>query len=615
MNCNCSAGRKIGYPRSIVVLLILTISAITFAQENTGQTKQGVISGQPVTLFMQEEMGLLTLTTPTGTCSASLLTNEWIITAAHCLKPGDISSPNQVSLTANWKTVQNRTAEEIRSLRNLPINVVLPDVALIKVRVPFNVFGSTRHFRRELFANRMDNLVGYPLETYGRGINVLAQGSGITATPSQSDGQYRIARTQISRVDNLLYWFPRNGSNQIVAGGDSGGPSFIITRTGRALAGVHSLCKTFCLPGQVCQPRSWTWISGIPECGDAPIATVYQIVKQVIDESMISLARDPASSIREGGSTRVEGIKPTPPSVEGTFNTSVPSSTSVSYIYNVGANGNLEYRRHDGAEKGLPQWQAAVPLGSGFGSFTAVFTGGKNIIYAINNQGDLLWYRHNSAYDLPVNRRRQTALSGPILVSKGWQAYRNVFSGGDGVIYAIDQAGNLLWYKHKQYAEPVEMPTSAGSGMVGAGLRLNWAKSWESLTPKTVGRGWGEFSHVFPGGDGIIYAVTADGKLLRYRHVTYLDGRGIESPGAWEGPVNINSGWGGYQHFFSRGDGIIYAVSADGELFWFKDGVPRSGGQPAVGRSWYGPRKVDDGWGSFQQVFALLPISAPNDVR
>jgi len=604
------------YHATFAFVLALTCVRIATAQESTGQTKQAITGGPVVATLMQEELGLLTLTTPTAGCSASLLTNEWIITAAHCLNGSDLGTPSQVTLTGNWKNVQTRQAAEIRRLE---FRVGLPDIALIRVANPFNVGGSTRHFRRELLANGMDDLVGYPIETYGRGINQLAQNSGGIAIPTQSDGQFRSAKTQISKIQRNLFWFPRNSSNQIVAGGDSGGPSFVITRTGRALAGVHALCSTFCLQGQTCTPQNWTWISAIPECGDAPIATVYEGISKIINESVASLARDPARPGDERGSSRVEGVGAIAGDTglkDGAFDTSAPTPTVVSYIYAVREDGSLQYRRHDGAEQGTQLWQSPKLIGSGWETFRHVFTGGQNIIYAVNEAGDLLWYRHNTAYDVKLqNRRRQTELTGPLVVHKGWQNFRHVFSAGDGVIYAIDQNGDLLWFKHIQYKEAVEIPSGSNTSMVGAASRLNWARSWVDLKPRVVGKGWAEFRHVFPGGDGVIYVVTKDGRLLRYRHVGYLDGLGLESAGAWEGPVNINGGWDSYHHFFSRGDGIIYAVAANGELFWFRDRVPRKGGRAALGRPWYGPRKVDDGWANLVNVFALLPVSEPANVR
>jgi hypothetical protein len=53
---------------------------------------------------------------------------------------------------------------------------------------------------------------------------------------------------------------------------------------------------------------------------------------------------------------------------------------------------------------------------------------------------------------------------------------------------------------------------------------------------------------VFSVGGGIIYAISQDGTLRWYKHVGYLDGRGMESPGAWQGRIEVGRGW----HSFTR---------------------------------------------------------------
>jgi hypothetical protein len=58
---------------------------------------------------------------------------------------------------------------------------------------------------------------------------------------------------------------------------------------------------------------------------------------------------------------------------------------------------------------------------------------------------------------------------------------------------------------------------------------MNWTGS------KEIGRGWGDFKQIIPMGDGVIYTITQNGNLEWRKHVGYLDGRGLESPGTWEG--------------------------------------------------------------------------------
>jgi hypothetical protein len=86
--------------------------------------------------------------------------------------------------------------------------------------------------------------------------------------------------------------------------------------------------------------------------------------------------------------------------------------------------------------------------------------------------------------------------------------------------------------------------------------------------------------------------------------------------------------WSDLQHVFSRGDGIIYGVTTQGDLLWFKRpttlGKRRRPGSGApstdetsstLAQTRFGFKKVGEGWGGFLKVFALLPISAPDVIR
>lgn len=164
------------------------------------------------------------------------------------------------------------------------------DIALLQVgRYDFGV-GSP-------FTRKLDDQPPMSNETvyaFGRGINQLAFQAGATAIPAQNDGQYRSARFDISpNPTPNSYSFPgKNGA--IVAGGDSGGPSFIEqwdnpTSPRRKLewrlVGVHSSCQTTCLPGQSCAPPNpWTWVASVQTCTDAAILPVRTQILEAIQE-------------------------------------------------------------------------------------------------------------------------------------------------------------------------------------------------------------------------------------------------------------------------------------------------------------------------------------------
>jgi hypothetical protein len=71
-------------------------------------------------------------------------------------------------------------------------------------------------------------------------------------------------------------------------------------------------------------------------------------------------------------------------------------------------------------------------------------------------------------------------------VGSGWN-FRQVFAADDGVIYAINNAGDLLWYQH-----------------LG---RSDGAATWSNGgTAKKVGSGW-NFRQVFAASDAVVYAI------------------------------------------------------------------------------------------------------------
>ena len=150
------------------------------------------------------------------------------------------------------------------------------------------------------------------------------------------------------------------------------------------------------------------------------------------------------------------------------------------------------------------------------------------------------------------------------------------------ILYGIGADGVLRWYRHNGAT------TGAGIGVPGS-----WAGA------KNVSGEWANYKQVFTGGNGVIYGITQDGKLIWSRHLGFLTGQGSDEPGAWEEAREVSSDFHQYRKVFSAGDGVIYAIAEDGQLLWFRH-VGFADGTP----SWEGPVPVAAGWGNYELVFS-----------
>lgn len=282
--------------------------------------------------------------------------------------------------------------------------------------------------------------------------------------------------------------------------------------------------------------------------------------------------------------------------------------------------GNLKWARHLGREDGSFRWEGPAKVGKGWTGFKQLFSAGGGIIYGVTpvvpatlaagigpgmtgraaSGGDLMWYHHLGWDDGSFR------WNGPTKVGTGWGDFKHLFPGGDRIIYGVTtvvpaswatgigpglgqrpaSGGDLMWYRH-----------------VGHG---DGSFRWEG--PKTVGVGWGDFKHLFSGGDGIIYGVTAvipatlatgigsgmgghpasGGDLMWYRHVGHNDGSF-----RWEGPHKVGTGWGDFRQVFAGSDGVIYAVTESGDLLWYRHDGRADGSFRWASNA---GKKVGNGW-------------------
>ncbi len=125
------------------------------------------------------------------------------------------------------------------------------------------------------------------------------------------------------------------------------------------------------------------------------------------------------------------------------------------------------------------------------------------VIYAVDDNGDLWWYRHRFIEVKDGCKKiDDTRWDGPRKVKSDLTKYVQVFSGGDGVIYGLDQKGILYWQKHQNW--------STGETL------------WEE--PRPVHADLRDVAQIFGAGNGIIYKVDIQGYLTFYRHVGWRDG-------------------------------------------------------------------------------------------
>ncbi|GAA1672966.1 hypothetical protein GCM10009733_082640 [Nonomuraea maheshkhaliensis] len=182
------------------------------------------------------------------------------------------------------------------------------------------------------------------------------------------------------------------------------------------------------------------------------------------------------------------------------------------------------------------------------------FTGGDGVVYAIDQvSGDLWWYSIGA--DGKVDHATR--------VGTGWNKFAEVFAAEAGVIYGRRGNGDLLWFMHEGYWDG---SASWANGGVG----------------RKVGSGFADvvsFPQMFSAGEGSIYTIDSyTGDMLWWRHDGWLNGTASWANGGR--PKKVGTGWGpnyGLSRPAGMGGGHIYVSADGGRLLWFRHDGYRDG--------------------------------------
>lgn len=224
----------------------------------------------------------------------------------------------------------------------------------------------------------------------------------------------------------------------------------------------------------------------------------------------------------------------------------VPGGNGI--IYAIQTDGHLFWYRHADWRGGTNTWSngGGLRIGTGWQRFSTVLGAADGQLFAVRGNGDVLWYRY--VLSDPNSGAGDWAPNSGTVIGTGFQRFGRLFGGFDNVIYGVDDNGSLWWYRYL-----------AGDGTNGAGA---WAGSG---TGAAIGGGWKYYPYLFADPNGVIFGARQGGDLNWWR---YLAGDGGNGAGAWANggsAVTIGGDWGAgsQKEIISNGGGTIYAVAVD----------------------------------------------------
>jgi hypothetical protein len=208
-------------------------------------------------------------------------------------------------------------------------------------------------------------------------------------------------------------------------------------------------------------------------------------------------------------------------------------------LYGITPAGTLTWSRYDGYKDGAAAWtHGEHPIGEDWLSFRHTFSGGNGMIFSVTHAGELLASKFTGG-TFGENTWQYTKQ----LIGTGFD-YERVLAAGGGVILAITTGGDMLAWKY-QGLEDGANPSAA--------------------EPVRIGTGWNIYRKLFSDGEGVLYGIDEAGGLYVYRLANLED----PSAGFRYQNLRIGTGWT-FADVTSAGDGRIFAITNEGDVLYYK---------------------------------------------